>query len=290
MQVLALQLGLMSNGEVQSSDGNDHVMVTPSTEWMQPMPTINGAVQQLSPSIQAISLNNGNNVYGNQVAHQSSVINLLEWVTREAEYRALASETRQGVSKPKPQMPQQATMRPQTPPRQHLNRWEPRPTTTHGRTCVVTNSTNRRCWPACNDDKHNVWECATFKDMSIAQRSVLAKNERLCYGCLNKGHMVTQCQWQITCNRDGCKEVHHQMLHADSTSTTASEPAQPVPKHTTWKPKPTPRRRRNNPTVGLTVTSHNPCEEVANSMEGEQDAFTVAHAISTTIGLRTVPV
>eukprot|EP00117_Sycon_ciliatum_P043260 scpid91871/ scgid31351/ len=122
MQVLALQLGLMSNGEVQSSDGNDHVMVTPSTEWMQPMPTINGAVQQLSPSIQAISLNNGNNVYGNQVAHQSSVINLLEWVTREAEYRALASETRQGVSKQKSQMPQQATIRPQAPPRQHINR------------------------------------------------------------------------------------------------------------------------------------------------------------------------
>ncbi|XP_014671510.1 PREDICTED: uncharacterized protein LOC106812201 [Priapulus caudatus] len=79
-------------------------------------------------------------------------------------------------------------------------------------TGVKTENLNQKCYPCKNSD-HKLFACHSFKDMTPECRFDFAKKERLCFNCLNKGHMTRDCKLQRTCSVDGCKMKHTKFLH-----------------------------------------------------------------------------
>ena len=50
---------------------------------------------------------------------------------------------------------------------------------------------------------------------SIAKRWECAKQNKLCFCCLGDSHLGQYCNCTTVCGINGCKEVHHQLLHRD---------------------------------------------------------------------------
>ncbi|XP_028418117.1 uncharacterized protein LOC114544925 [Dendronephthya gigantea] len=65
------------------------------------------------------------------------------------------------------------------------------------------------------DGDHKVVECPTLADSTVPERLTLAKNARLCFSCLNKGHTSKECRSKKRCEKDGCTRMHHQLLHEE---------------------------------------------------------------------------
>lgn len=74
-----------------------------------------------------------------------------------------------------------------------------------------------RCYQ-CNE-AHKVSECPTFVDSTVAERYKIAKERRLCYCCLNKGHGAKECRSKKQCIKEGCDKTHHPLLHVDPPSS-----------------------------------------------------------------------
>ncbi len=73
---------------------------------------------------------------------------------------------------------------------------------------------NKKC--ALCSNEHMIWECSTFKEMSVDDRVALVKKENLCFNCLKKGNHVSRyCKSQRRCNVNGCGRRHSYLLHAD---------------------------------------------------------------------------
>ena len=64
-------------------------------------------------------------------------------------------------------------------------------------------------------EEHKIVECPNLLDSTVLERLDLAKNARLCFSCLNKGHVTRDCRSKRRCEKDGCKRLHHQLLHAE---------------------------------------------------------------------------
>lgn len=64
-------------------------------------------------------------------------------------------------------------------------------------------------------EQHRVTKCPTFSSFSIDQKIQHAKDQRLCFACLNRGHMTRDCKSKTRCNVSGCSRFHHQLLHSD---------------------------------------------------------------------------
>ena len=43
------------------------------------------------------------------------------------------------------------------------------------------------------DGTHKIWNCPIFKSMNVTDRYAAVRRERLCYGCLGKGHAIKDC-------------------------------------------------------------------------------------------------
>ena len=71
------------------------------------------------------------------------------------------------------------------------------------------------------DGDHKVVECPTVADSTVSQRLDLMKNARLCFSCLNKGHMSKECRSKKRCEKDGCTRMHHQLLHEETETMGA---------------------------------------------------------------------
>ncbi|XP_054091903.1 uncharacterized protein LOC105220591 [Zeugodacus cucurbitae] len=68
-----------------------------------------------------------------------------------------------------------------------------------------------RC-PICQE-QHKVAECARFLEYSVPRRWTEAKRLRLCFACLNLGHCTRNCNRRMLCSVEGCRRVHHKLLH-----------------------------------------------------------------------------
>ncbi|XP_036347953.1 uncharacterized protein LOC118757339, partial [Rhagoletis pomonella] len=68
-----------------------------------------------------------------------------------------------------------------------------------------------RC-PICQGP-HKPAECRTFIDLTVSNRWTEVKKRRLCFSCLNAGHGTRNCQRQKPCATEGCKRMHHKLLH-----------------------------------------------------------------------------
>ena len=65
------------------------------------------------------------------------------------------------------------------------------------------------------DGTHKIWNCPSFKTMSVNDRYVAVRKERLCYGCLGKGHALKDCKVKA-CGIYGCTKKHNRLLHSEN--------------------------------------------------------------------------
>ena len=77
------------------------------------------------------------------------------------------------------------------------------------------------CW-FCSED-HKIWNCTKFTQKTIEDRRKDAKDLKLCYNCLSKGHNIKACKSRILCKT--CNKKHHTLLHDENfvTSSYASQ-------------------------------------------------------------------
>lgn len=48
----------------------------------------------------------------------------------------------------------------------------------------------------------------------------MVKKHQLCFGCLRKGHRQNVCKNKKECKKDGCKKLHHSLLHSEEKPCT----------------------------------------------------------------------
>ena len=65
------------------------------------------------------------------------------------------------------------------------------------------------------DGTHKIWNCPLFRNMSVNDRYAAVRKQRLCYGCLGKGHAIKDCKVNA-CGINGCIKKHNQLLHSEN--------------------------------------------------------------------------
>lgn len=81
---------------------------------------------------------------------------------------------------------------------------------------VFFNRTDPNCFCCDGKEKHYLYKCAKFNEMSIKERRDFVKEARLCFNCFRKGHGATKCKSEHRCKK--CDGPHHTMLHMDATT------------------------------------------------------------------------
>ena len=73
----------------------------------------------------------------------------------------------------------------------------------------------------CCDENHKIYQCQSFKALSVQDRAQLMKTKGLCFNCLRPGHRSEQCNGSTY---KKCKRKHNSLLHlkANNNSTTTS--------------------------------------------------------------------
>ena len=61
------------------------------------------------------------------------------------------------------------------------------------------------------DDTHCIWNFPLFKNTNVNDRYVTARKQRLCYGCLAKGHVIKDCKVKA-CAINGCTKSYTQKI------------------------------------------------------------------------------
>ena len=65
------------------------------------------------------------------------------------------------------------------------------------------------------DGTHKIWNCPLLKNMNVHDRYAAVRKQRLCYGCLGKGHAIKDCKVNA-CGINGCTKKHNQLLHSEN--------------------------------------------------------------------------
>ncbi|XP_038050892.1 uncharacterized protein LOC119724042 [Patiria miniata] len=73
--------------------------------------------------------------------------------------------------------------------------------------------------------EHTLFGCQQFKAKSPQDRLSYAKQERLCFNCLRRGHMTSACRLNRTCTVSGCGRKHTKFLHIPQTMQQREEAA-----------------------------------------------------------------
>ncbi|XP_058817348.1 uncharacterized protein LOC131680652 [Topomyia yanbarensis] len=80
-------------------------------------------------------------------------------------------------------------------------------------------------------EKHLLFQCPAFSEMSVCQRRELVSQKRLCWNCFRTGHQARNCTSVFSCRN--CHEKHHSLLHEPAPSNIQSTPvvavSQPIP-------------------------------------------------------------
>ena len=69
--------------------------------------------------------------------------------------------------------------------------------------------------------QHGIWMCNEFKEMDLKHKWEVAKKLKLCFRCLDEGHLGQSCFRSRTCGLDGCQEFHHRLLHQHTMKKTS---------------------------------------------------------------------
>ena len=90
---------------------------------------------------------------------------------------------------------------------------------THSTTHCSTNGPNTgfRCeCQLCPGNKHPLFQCTMFNNMSVHQRGEHIRSKKLCYNCLAPGHQTGECRSLARCRSCGGK--HHTLVHRETSS------------------------------------------------------------------------
>lgn len=198
---------------------------------------------------------------------QESVTTLRTWVIQEAEFQTIASDTVHGFTG------NLASNAISTPGARDKNR-----RTFFGNTKgnqVIKKLPCKVC-----KKPHGLWNCPIFIQQSVPDRWKSAKQNQLCYRCLGDGHFGNFCPRSRQCNQNGCKELHHRLLHKTESTERVVHPSDET---------------KVKVTDSSQEISHLTDEPVSSVTEGKPYAgqttmMTQIHIRSDFIGLRTVPV
>ena len=84
-------------------------------------------------------------------------------------------------------------------------------------------SAGTRPWVVCQQLGHRVYQCEQFKRLAASERLGLVKQSRLCFNCLQYGHVVRSCKRQIKCRVPDCGLKHNTLIHIDTTDSVTPE-------------------------------------------------------------------
>ncbi len=80
-------------------------------------------------------------------------------------------------------------------------------------TSFVANPQTGNC-VVCKNEKHALYHCIKFKDMSHDRKLSTIRSNNLCMNCLRGGHFLKECNSFHHCRT--CQKPHHTLLHMDS--------------------------------------------------------------------------
>lgn len=83
--------------------------------------------------------------------------------------------------------------------------------------CASVKGTSKTC-SICKGE-HMIYNCASFKELSVDERLNEVKRNRLCFNCLRDNHPVERCM-AGGCKR--CSKKHNTMLHFDQPRLKAN--------------------------------------------------------------------
>ena len=66
----------------------------------------------------------------------------------------------------------------------------------------------------CKSEKHPLYHCSRFKEMSHHRKLSVVRNHNLCMNCLKNGHFLKNCKSCHHCRT--CQKPHHTLLHTDA--------------------------------------------------------------------------
>ncbi|XP_058064741.1 uncharacterized protein LOC131214376, partial [Anopheles bellator] len=76
----------------------------------------------------------------------------------------------------------------------------------------------KKCF-VCQSALHKVRNCDEFKNLSVGRRLESVEKYGLCKNCLNY-HGRSACRFKRACDREGCEEKHHPLLHPNRTTVS----------------------------------------------------------------------
>lgn len=85
-----------------------------------------------------------------------------------------------------------------------------------GNSQCVSNSNSRICF-VCKSQNHRVEGCDEFNSLEISRRWRLIGDLKLCRSCLNRRHAAGVCPNAYECGTEGCRLLHHPLLHQSRT-------------------------------------------------------------------------
>ena len=202
---------------------------------------------------------------------KESVEVLREWAIQESEFQIRALETIQGMNFEKPE--NRLTRGNQ---RTFFGRSHPQPERVESRV--------RKMCKICSKP-HGVWVCRDFKQLDIPKRWECAKKFKLCFRCLGEDHLGQYCNRTRVCGQNGCRELHHRLLHRDHNGSQINVTRSDL-------------NHKANKNEANLETKGRPTEtETSNKAEKELIDQKVEHNDTTmmiestgTIALRTIPV
>jgi hypothetical protein len=65
---------------------------------------------------------------------------------------------------------------------------------------------------------HSLANCEKFLSLLVEQRSILAREKRICFNCLRSGHFTPKCSRKSRYVH--CRRTHHSLLHPEEGRTT----------------------------------------------------------------------
>ena len=116
---------------------------------------------------------------------EGNVVQLRSWIVQEQVFDTIADETTRGLLSGNPKKLAD---------------------TFHAK------SNNKVC-KIC-EEPHSIKDCPIFLDMNVDERSEKAQILKLCFGCLNSGHIKRDCRIQTKCQI--CDKAHHTLFHGRS--------------------------------------------------------------------------
>ncbi|XP_071954191.1 uncharacterized protein [Antedon mediterranea] len=69
------------------------------------------------------------------------------------------------------------------------------------------------------ESQHETKNCRTFLNKSVDERLNILKENRACFCCLTAGHIIAKCKGKKQCDTDGCRRLHHKLLHQQTQNT-----------------------------------------------------------------------